>query len=525
MWQRGTLHELFDAMDAGEKLRFMPSVERILGMASTFYLGKYILGYDKAGEIHRELCQWYDDNFKYCLLIMIPRQHFKTSFINIAANVRFGLNDPDIELNVEMNVEKMARNVLQELKSHYIANEKFRELYPAHATQSKKDEGTAFEFTTPARKKKYLRLPTFSANSVDKSIVSSHFTLWKFDDIVDDKNSATAEWRDKVYTAYTRCQAMMKQMSATGIPWQHVIGTPWHHDDTYARLQRVTGFKDHWRVFHRRVEWNEEDEETGEKKHIFLFPEEWNETRLDSIRNSMNPYDFSCQYYCTPTVEGQRAMESSKIRRFRTEQIDKIPMNMCITVDPASSVNRAKGDPTVIAAYGMDAKSNVYTLGVSRKWLAVDEIVDEIVHFHKLYNIRDIGVERVALSKWLIQLFDKRIKADLLNVNLIEITRDPRISKKNEGGRQERVAGFLNKGQILVSADEPEEEIIFREFDEWPHGRYDDYMDTLTDAIEILKPPVILKNTGQQYRMPPRTLAGRGNVQTGYSYRSEGYDR
>jgi phage terminase large subunit-like protein len=215
-------------------------------------------------------------------------------------------------------------------------------------------------------------------------------------------------------------------------------------------------------------------------------------------------------------------MDPTKVRTFDPEKLPAL-LNKCITVDPASSTDTAKGDPTLIGAFAMDHKSNVYILDVSRKWLPVDEIVDEIIYMHKLHGIRDIGVERVALSKWLIQLLDKRIKDETLNINLIEITRDPSIRKKGEGGRQERVAGFLNQGQILIRNEEPEKEIIMRELGEWPSGRFDDFMDTLTDAIEILKPPHILKNTANQYRMPPRTLAGRSNIQTGYSYRSDGY--
>ena len=515
---------LFNAMDEGEQLRFMPEVETILGMASTFYLGKYILGYDKAGKFHRELCDWFDANFYYNLLILVPRQHYKTTFLNITGNIRNILNDPDVEIAGMMHVEDKAKEVLNEMKSHFLYNEKFRDLNKAHAVNTKKEEGTSLKFTTPARKKLFLRQPTISANSIDKGLVSSHFTRFDFDDVVTDKNAATPELRDKTYRSYTLCMSMIKQMSETGVPWQHVFGTPWHFDDTYSRIQRLPGFDRTWKLFHRSIEWNEEDEETGEKKHFILFPEEWDQNRIDDRRESMSGFDFACQYMCTPVVKGQEVMDPSKVREYDEEIKIVTPLNKCITVDPASSTNKAKGDPTVISAFAIDHQSNIYVLDVSRKWLEVDEIVDEIVNMHKLHNIRDIGVERVALSKWLIQLLDKKIKDETLNVNIIEITRDPSIRKKGEGGRQERVAGYLNMGKILIRMEEPEKEIILRELGEWPSGRYDDFMDTLTDAIEILKPPVILKNKGNQYRRPPRTLGGRANHQTGYGYSAGGYE-
>ena len=524
LWQRGELPTLFNAMDKGERLRFMPEVETILGMASTFYLGKYILGYDKGGRIHREMCDFYDENFNSNMIVLIPRQHYKTTFLNVTGNIRNALNDPNVELCILVhNIEK-SEEMFMEIKSHFLYNEKFRDLYPGHATHTNKQEGTKSKFTTPARTKKFLRQPTFSANSIDKGLVSSHFTRFIYDDIVSQKNSRTPELRDSTYQSYSLTLPMIKQMNTQGIPWQHIYGTPWHFDDVYARLQDQNKDTGYFNVFCRPVEWNEEDEVSGNKQHFILFPEEWTQERIDYCRQELGQFEFSCQYMCTPVVKGQEVMDPTKLREFDFDVFNTSPLNKCITVDPASSTDSAKGDPTVISAFAIDYQSNIYTLDVSRKWLEVNEIVDEIVHMHKLHNIRDIGVERVALSKWLIQLLDKKIKDESLNVNIIEMTRDPSIKKKGEGGRQERVAGYLNQGQILIRKNEPEKEMILRELGEWPSGRYDDFMDTLTDAIEILKPPMILKNKGNQYRMPPRQLGGRANHQTGYSYRSGGYE-
>jgi len=487
-------------------------------MHSTFYLGKNILGYDKAGKFHEELCKFFDDNFYHNILVLVPRQHYKTTYLNITGGIRNALNDPDVELCILVhNIEK-AEEMLIEMKSHFLYNEKFRELYPEHAVQEKKEEGTKSKFITPARRKKFLRQPTFSANSIDKGLVSSHFTRFIYDDIVCKENARTRELRDKTYQSYSLTLAMIKQMNPLGVPWQHMFGTPWHFDDVYARLLEGDKGIDSWKFFHKSVEWNDENGD-----HHILFPEEWGQERIDYYRRTLGSFEFNCQYLCTPVSEGDRVMDPSKVRRFKKEAIKDIPMNKCITVDPASSEDRTKGDPTVIGAYGMDSQSNIYTLGVSRKWLAVDQIIEEIIHFHKLYGIREIGVERVALSKWLIQLMEKRIREETLNIHLIEITRDPAIKKKGEGGRQERVAGFLNQGQVLILDDEPEEDIIMKELGEWPHGRYDDWMDTITDAMEILKPVPIVNKKADQFRNPPRELRGRANHQTGYSYRSGGY--
>jgi phage terminase large subunit-like protein len=522
----GKLQELFQSLDEGDRIRFSKEAEMLLGMYSTFYLTKNILGYTKLGNFHRQMCNHFDDWFYYNVLVLAPRQHYKTTCLNIGGNIRHGLIDPDIQICILMHSLDKAKEVLGELRSHYISNEKFRDLYPDHAVRVYKEEGSMFKFTTPARKKMFLRQPTFTAASIMKKLVSSHYNLFVYDDIVDDENSATLELREKVKDHYGLTSPMIIDRSKDGVKWMRMYGTHWHYEDLYKEILYEDRETNYWKKMVRAAEWNEADPESGQKKHFILFPEQWNQKLLDDERKKLGDYRYSCLYLNEPVPAEDRVMKPENLRYYDPNIRIMTPLNKCITVDPAASAETGKGDPTVISAFAMDHQSNIYVLDISKKFLKVNEIVEEILHFHILHNIRDIGIESVSLSKWLLQLLEQRIEEELLNINLIPMKRDAyrsgvsRIQKKGEGGRQERVAGFLNQGQILLRKDEPLKEYIIMEISQWPHTRHDHFMDTITDAIEILKPPFLMKNNSDQYRKPILKIGARGNFQTGYNTRA-----
>jgi hypothetical protein len=345
-----------------------------------------------------------------------------------------------------------------------------------------------------------------------------------YDDIVDKDNVSSADMRKKVWEAYSLTLPMIKGLNRSGLPWQRFYGTRWHFDDVYSKIIENNKDAEYFKIFVRAAEWNEINEETGEKEHKILFPEQVTQKILDYKRLTLGPYQYACQFLNNPVPDGQMAMDPSKLREFDGSKKMTTPLNWCICVDPAGALEAAEGDATIISVFSMDHLGNIRIHDVRRKYLEVNEIVNEIIDCHKLYNIRDIGIEKVALSKWLIQLLEKRIKDETLHVNLVPITRDPRQSKKlGPNSRQQRCCGYLKEGHILIEKDLEEKEYVKGEMGQWPSGKNDHFIDTLTDSIEMLKPAMILKNTANQYRMPPRTLAGRSNIQTGYSYRSDGY--
>ncbi len=509
----GVIHGLTE----GQKFNLSRDAERDLGMRSTYYLARYILGYTKLSRrFHVALCRHYDKHLYDLQLHLHPRKHYKTTLITIAGKIRLALLDPNITICIIANTLNNSQTFLKEIRAHFIGNEKFRDLYPEHAVDKKREEGTVDRFTTPARTTIIERMETFEAASADRALVSRHYKLLSFDDFVDDKNTATPELNAKLYDNYATSLSVTS-LTKKGLPWHHVVGTRWNFDDPYQRILDRNKVTRNFQVLITQAYYKKKDIETGETYTEYLFPEEFPPEALDELRSAQGAYKFSCLYLNDPVPEGEMALNPDDLVFYDDTIRPLAGRNAVITVDPASSVDSRRGDPTVIGVYEIDHDSNIYIREIRRGWWNPDEIINQMLATHKLYKIRNIAIEAHCFAKWICFYLEKRQKEEGFHFHVIQIKRAHSVSKT---ARLERIQPYLRAGKIHVRKDEPEYDQIKRELREYPFGRYDDILDTLADAIEALKPPARAKYKAAKYRMPPIVLKGHGHFQTGYSYRS-----
>lgn len=485
--------------------------ERELGMRSTYYLCKHILGYNKLNDtFHRALCRFYDQHLYEMQLHLHPRGHYKTTCLTVAGKIRLMLLDPNITIMIIANSVDNAESFLREIKAHFMANDKFRALYPEHAVNHRKEEGTAQTFTTPARTKPWIRMHTFEAVSIDKALVSRHFIHGHYDDIVDNVNINTGDLRRKVLQAYSDSLSLIDGKTKLGLPWVHKVGTRWHMDDAWGHLLEERDENLH--VLLTQATWKEPDPQGGYRTRI-LFPEEFSLEKLEYIRKKQGPAKYSALYLNNPVPSDEAALDPDFITRYAPCDLKNKRLRTVITVDPASSWESRQGDPTVIGVFSMDVESTIYVREIRRGWWNPDEIVEQIFGAQQVFNVRDVGIESVAFSKWLCFYVERRQKETGIRLHVIPIKRDSGTKKHV---RQERIIPFHRNRKIKYREDEPEMEIVYREKREYPSGRYDDYLDTLTDAIELLKPPA-RKKIRDIIRRPHAQLEGV-NFQTGYNY-------
>ena len=509
--------DVLKGIKKGDNLRLSKEAERLMGMRSTYYLAKHILGYNKLDDnFHVKLCNYFDEHFFANQFHNHPRKHFKTTTA-IARNIRHSLIDPNVSIGIMMNNLDSISAVFRGMKSHYLDNKKFRSLYPEHAVKKSKEEGTKARFTTPARKATWKPSPTFMGFSAEKSVVSFHFDFFMFDDLVDGENSTSVDMMDKVYQCYQE-SLIVAGINKFQEPWHMVIGTRWHFYDPYHRMLQNQKNNPNFHILITQAEWYEIHD--GKKVYKSLCPGLYSKEWIDYQRNELKDYLFSCHFLNNPVPEGSRAMDPNKIKEYDPDVKIISPLNYCICVDAASSLEKREGDPTVISAFSMDSSSNIRVMEVRKGWWDLDEIIHQIIDCHKLHNIRTIGVESNAFQRWLEQALEKEKKEKQLNFRIEKMKRSRYSKKKGEGSRLERIIYFLNEGKIHIKRDEPEKAYIRKELAEYPHGRWDHFMDTLADAIVILKAPGEIRHKAVQYRVPPHLSGRRDGFQTGYNYRA-----
>jgi len=285
---------IIDGLSEGQKLRLSREVERELALRDTYYLAKYVLGYDKLSNyFHKALCRFYDRNLYQNQLHLHPRKHFKTTLITISGKIRMALLDPNITICINANTLGNSASFLREIRAHYCTNEKFQHLFPEHIPSRKSEEGTTDYFTTPARMNKTIRMHTFEIASVDKAIVSRHYDIISFDDIVDDKNVATADLRQKIYDNYVTSLSTTS-INRENLPWHHIVGTRWSFDDLYNDLIEQNRKRPTFKMMITSAYWKEKDPETGSEYTKHLFPEKFPVEALEVLREKQGDYKFSC---------------------------------------------------------------------------------------------------------------------------------------------------------------------------------------------------------------------------------------
>ncbi|MFH2047775.1 MAG: hypothetical protein ABIK92_21830 [Pseudomonadota bacterium] len=504
-----------DAMEAGEKIVLARELEAEMGRNNLYYLCRYILQYEDMSTFHKQLGKFYDNNRHYAQFHLHPRGHFKTTMLTIGGKAQLILRQPDITILLLANTVENAETILTSMRMHFITNDKFRTLYPEHVPQRRSQEGTNSKFTTPARTKLWIRQATIETAGIDRALVSRHFDHIHYDDIVDDKNTTTPELRIKNWQAYNTSLSLVDGRDLNGNPWVHLVGTRWHMDDTYSRLLALQREKEVFKPLitsaYRKV-----PTASGGTEIRYLFPERFDADYLEHIRSSQGNMLFNCLYLNDPIPDDDAVLSPSFFKFYNDNAIRGMAINTIMTVDPAPSNDKSK-DPSVISVFSMDSKSNIYVRKVLRGWWLPEELVKNIVDMAQIFQINEVGIEAVAFSLWLCHYVDREKRDRRLHFKVTPIKRNSHNSKED---RQRRIIPFHRNGKIFYHEQEANMAIITKEHREYPKGRYDDYLDTLTDAIELLGPAFENRNTLQVYRRPNCTRYRRNKFQTGISTRT-----
>ena len=508
-------HSIVDAMEEGEKIVLGRQLEAEMGRQNLYYLCRYVLQYEDLGRFHKKLGRYYDENRQFAQGHLHPRGHFKTTMLTVGGKIQLVLRDPNITILLIANTVDNAESFLREIRAHFIMNDKFRYLYPEHAPIRKKEEGTAGKFTTPARTKAWIRMGSIETSGIDRALVSRHFIHAHYDDIVDDKNTKTSELREKNWLAFNTSLSLIDGKDPNGNPWIHWVGTRWHMDDTYSHLLALQREREAFKLLitsaYRKI-----PSETGGTEIEYLFPERFNPEYLEHLRASQGSSLFNCLYLNDPAPDDDAVLSPSFFKFYDEPSIKKKPLNSIMTVDPAPSTDKAK-DPSVISVFSMDENSNIYVRKVIRGWWTPDDLVVRIVDTIQMYGIREVGIEAVAFSLWLCHYVERERMDRGLHFKVTPIKRN---SHKTKDQRQRRIIPFHRNGKIFYRNDEPEMQIIGREHREYPKGRYDDYLDTLTDGIEMLRPAYNTHNKIPLYKHPNIQRVRRNKFQTGISIRT-----
>jgi len=298
-----------------------------------------IMGFrDINDPFHKYELDLFDENRRAGIkstLTLWPRGHLKSSCLTVGDSLRCICLNPNIRILILNATGENAEDFLSVIKSHITDNKKFHFFYP-HVKRLVGDGAKWSASQAIVERKVILPEPTIRALGIDANIVSKHFDMIKFDDIVTWDNTDTP---DKIRTLKKKYEyASGDVLEPGGI--EDVVGTRYDFYDLYDMLLEDDDFVCSVRQL------REMNTKTGREEYI--FPQKFNAKVEARLKKKHTFFIFNCQYFNAPVKNEDMLFQKSMIRYW-----EQLPPNgvFRITVDPASSTENYADRSAIVCCY------------------------------------------------------------------------------------------------------------------------------------------------------------------------------
>ena len=444
---------------------------------SLYKLAVNTLGFEDFGILHKYLCQRICEPRKFTIRVwLLPRGFFKTSLFNYTHNIALILDNPNIRILQVSGVLANAKAMVSRLGRAFTHNELFRDKYAEFCPknpESPETKWTESVIIVPNRTVHHAE-GTVEAMGADSTIVSRHYDMMKYDDLVTDENSTTRDQLEKIINFFNECQALADQRGVTPI---EVFGTTWDDGDLYADLKERKNVE----VIKVPAIYHEKTTigiglpfKEGES----IFPERY-PTKLLKEFEEEDAHTYAMFYDLDPVPMGDRTFNDFTYYDELPEPYDYYRKFM--TVDPAPTQ-----DPTsaysAINITASDAKT-YYVLLAWRDKVIPTKLIDKIYKYYFDYECEKVGIEtdvyQVALKYWLRE----RILNDKKN-RYMKIEELKARGKKKE----DRIAAlepYVNSGRYKFKKNQKN---LIWELSRFPKAKSKDEADAMAYQLFLLKP-------------------------------------
>lgn len=448
---------------------------------------------DTVTPLHMNMCERWQKRIRARFSIwLLPRSHLKTSCFTEAGILWELINDPHLRFLVINAKLDNAVDILANIKSCIESNDVFRWLFPEYcpdlAVKSLQDrcKWLTHRLDFPCSKWAGRKEGNIEVMSVGASLVSKHYDRMIFDDPVNDDNTTTKEYRDKVDRWYRN--ALQLRHDANSIV--RLIGTRWHFDDLYSRRikeemarrkhqkERGEAIKPRYWIYHRQVvERVAAGGETiaGYQNVQPIWPERFSKTNIEEIRDENGSYIFSCQYMNNPLPEEDAVFKYSDIRLVDEYDIPLEVVNLVACDLAVEDVE--KGDWWVITVASFDALGRMYVREIIRDKLLTSSFLAHIAEINRKWKPIKVAVETTAFQKTLFKVYRQWSSTEGHNIPWSEVERGRSSKRKRILALQPRV----ERGDFYAEDNIKNLDWMIEEMTTYPRSTHDDILDTLAD--------------------------------------------
>jgi len=438
-----------------------------------------ILGFrDIDNDFHREELARYDEYISKGeteTLTLWPRGHLKSHCLTIGDSLRRICMDTSIRILILNATGNNAKQFLKVISEHIMGNKRLHFFFPEvkpHVDASGKTKWTQDEITVDRRSPKPE--PTVKALGIDSNIVSQHFDVIKYDDIVTWDNSDAPE---KIEVLKDKFQYSVAVLEPDG--HQDVIGTRYDFYDLYNDLLNNEFFVSSVRQL------KEFNKETGKEEYI--FPQKFNEKVEARIRaKTKRFFIFSCQYYNSPVESDKKLFRKKMIQYYEILPPGGV---FRITVDPASSTESYADRSAIVCAYWIGAQES-YPFGAVFLHRYVYEHLDTAALMDEMFGMySEIRPEFLSVEIQGSQsgtLWDvicaQKDERNFVDMDLLRFTPPSKVSKY---GRIAQMQPHFNKGQIFIKEEHEEFEQELLKYTGYKKKEKDDLIDAFSQQFQV----------------------------------------
>lgn len=400
------------------------------------YLGYNDLNDDLHGPIADRLMEWKD------FAVFLPRGHLKTSLISVGKTIQLILNNQNIRIKIVSYAYSKAAEIVTEIEGH-LKNEKLIALFPEILYENPFAESDRWrENSFNVKRTRVVQGFTVEALGILTGNVGKHCDVIIFDDVHDDKNTATQELIQKVDD---RVRLFLSVLDPGGL--RLYAGTRWKKEDVYGRLIKT--------IEHIR---REDIEPIGDPDGKPIFPEKFTLEELAKVKAELGTHFYYLQYKNRVHDEEDIVFKEKWFQWWKG--MDRQWARVYILMDPAITLSKKSCD-TVIQTICQTDENHFFVKRSYGFKARVQEIVDqlflEIMRYIDRYEVR-VGIEKVAYQEALIQWVEKDQSA--YNVYFEVHALEPHGRRKEY--RIRRLAPMFERKQIWLheSCDELHQQLL-----------------------------------------------------------------
>lgn len=489
---------LKDVEAKGESLEAVRLLLRERAKKDFWFFQYHVYGNtDTLNGLHMDLCARYQARInKQFSLWLMPRSHLKTSTMTEAGSLWEVINH-DGNLRILIGNAKLdnAVDILANIRNCVEHNEVFRWLFPEYCPDlAPKSVRSRCKWLThrldfPCSKYAGRREGNLEIIGVEASLVSKHYDVIILDDPINDINTTTKDYRDKIYRWFKNLLQLRHDLTTSII---RLIGTRWHFDDLYSRLikneyalreeKRSRGLKVTprlWIYLRQVVEKVESGGQTivGYDDVQPIWPERFTAVAIEELRyaDNIGSYIFSCQYMNNPLPEEDAIFKHSDI-----DIIDEyaIPEDLVYFVACDIAVEDIEfGDWWVITVAGFDSHGEMYVREIIREKLLTSTFLQQLGQIVRKWKPVKVGIETTAFQKTLLKIYKQWAVKNNINIPWVEMERGNRSKLKRFLALQPRV----ERGDFHIEEGIRNCDWCIEEMTTYPRSTYDDILDTLAD--------------------------------------------